>query len=337
MLLSCACFALAGCSSRSPADSEPFEIAWGGDVLLGDAAREALTIHGYEWAFERIQALLAADYVVVNVEGPITSVTEPYFPDQEFSYNAEPVAAQALAKVGVDAAGLSNNHALDRGPEELQGTTNLLRGADVEPFGAGLLAQAEQPHLVETPSGLVAILAFGDAWQYGAEASDTELGTVSMSVDTVSRGYDLAARASARWTIAFVHWGENYEGVTKSQRDAARLFADAGYDLVIGHHPHIAQEVEIVDGMPVLYSLGNLVFGTPGRFETDAQGYGLIARTTLTPDDRIAIKLACIATDNENVKFQPEPCTAAETRRLFSELGPEVEIDGEINVVDADS
>ena len=118
--------------------------------------------------------------------------------------------------------------------------------------------------------------------------------------------------------------GPELAGVTEDQRLAAQLLADAGYDLVIGHHPHIVQEVEILDGMPVLYSLGNLAFGTPGRFEAGAEGYGLIARTGFGPNGRMDIRLDCIVTDNEIVEFQPEPCAAAEARRLFSQLGSAV-------------
>jgi poly-gamma-glutamate synthesis protein (capsule biosynthesis protein) len=133
--------------------------------------------------------------------------------------------------------------------------------------------------------------------------------------------------------VAFVHWGENYAGVTDAQREAARRFAEAGYDLVIGHHPHVAQEVEIVDGMPVLYSLGNLAFGTPGRFDR-GEGYGLIARTAFGGDGSIDVRLTCIVTDNEQVSFQPEPCTAAEAEGLFGRLGPHLHMDGRDAVLD---
>ncbi len=121
--------------------------------------------------------------------------------------------------------------------------------------------------------------------------------------------------------------------MTDEQRSAARLFADAGFDLVIGHHPHVPQEVEIVDGMPVVYSLGNFVFGTPGRFEP-GEGYGLIARTSLSDDDAIDLRLVCIVTDNDQVGFQPEPCTAAEAEAVFGHLGPGVRADGREAIVE---
>lgn len=325
---------VAACTEESAAS--PFEIVWGGDVLLGDAAQPSLDEHGLTWPFDRITTLLAADYLIANAEGPITSVDEPFFPDQEFSYNAQPPVAKALADVGFDALGLSNNHALDRGPEGLTDTIRHVTDAGIQVFGAGVLPEAEAPLMVETPHGSVAILGFGEAWNYGSLAEEHELGTVAISPESVARGYRLAQEAGADWVIAFVHWGENYAGVTEDQRSAGQLLADAGYDLVIGHHPHVVQEVEILDGMPVLYSLGNLVFGTPGRFDAGAEGYGLIARTRFEADGRMDIRLDCIVTDNEIVGYQPEPCAAAEARRLFSQLGSAVHIEGDTGVVDLD-
>lgn len=321
-----------GCGG--PPQAPPFEIVWGGDVLLGDAAQPHLEERGLRWPFERIANLLAADYLVANAEGPITSVDDPFFPDQEFSYNAEPAVAEALAEVGFDALGLSNNHALDRGPEGLGDTLQHLTDAEIEVFGAGTLLDAQAPLMVDTPHGVVAILGFGEAWRYGSAAGSDELGTVAITQESVAHGHRLARDAGANWVVGFVHWGENYADVTDDQRSAAQLFADAGYDLVIGHHPHIVQEVEILDGTPVLYSLGNLAFGTPGRFRADAEGYGLIARTSFEANGRMEIRLACIVTDNEIVEFQPEPCATAEARRLFARLGSAVLIEGRTALID---
>lgn len=332
LALGCLALVAAGCQAGA---GEPFEVVWGGDILLGDAAQPHLDEHGYAWPFEHLTDELRADYLIGNGEGPITEREEPFFPDAEFDYNARPEAAAGLAAAGFDAIGLSNNHILDRGPEGMADTRRHLEEAGIRPFGAGLLGEAEEPLIVSTPSGSVAVLAFGSAWQAGEVATARVVGTIPLADETIQRGHRMATDADASWVVAYVHWGTNYAPIDDDQRRFASSFAAAGYDLVIGHHPHVVQEIEVIDGMPVLYSVGNLAFGTPGRFTPDAPGLGLIVRTRFGEADGPEITLRCIVTDNEIVEFQPEPCSIAEARQVFSHLGPSVQIldDGTASVV----
>ena len=97
---------------------------------------------------------------------------------------------------------------------------------------------------------------------------------------------------------------------------------------MIGHGAHVQQEIEILDGVPVLYSLGNFVFGTPGRFSAAFPGYGLIATSHLGAGGFSALTLRCILTDNDAVRFQPRPCSEAVSARVLPALHPELELDG---------
>src|SRR5829696_2637022 len=165
-------------------------------------------------------------------------------------------------------------------------------------------------------------LAVSEEWSTGAVAGPGQPGTVPFGGGTIARGKELAEAAGARWTIAYVHWGENYSTVTSKQRRLAASFAQAGYDLVIGHHPHVQQEVELIDGMPVIYSLGNFTFGSEGRFTEEFPGYGLVARTLLGEEGFAGIELACILTDNDFVEYQPQPCDEEQARAVMEGLGP---------------
>jgi poly-gamma-glutamate synthesis protein (capsule biosynthesis protein) len=325
----------AGPAAGCPPPCAPFTIAWVGDILLGDQAQPYLDEYGYEWPFEQVRPLLADAFVIGNAEGPITERVEPYFPSQRWSYHARPPAALALANVGFDAIGLSNNHALDRGPEGLQDTLRLAREAGLQTFGAGMTDdEAEAPLLVETGYGAVAVLGFGKAWGTGAVAGPEQAGTVPYTTEAITRLKQAATAAGARWVVAFVHWGGNYEPVTSDQRRVAEAFARAGYDLVIGAHPHLAQEVEIVRGMPVLYSLGNFAFGSPGSYSRSAPGFGLVARTAFGQDGLRSVELTCIAIDNEVVNYQTRPCTTSQTQALMRRLGPAVSLKGGKGVVE---
>jgi poly-gamma-glutamate capsule biosynthesis protein CapA/YwtB (metallophosphatase superfamily) len=271
-----------------------------------------------------VKPLLDGEFVIGNAEGPITEISEQYNEGQQFHYNADPESAGALAAVGFDAIGVANNHTLDRGPEGALDTLEHLEDAGIRPFGAGADASAaEEPLLVETAHGVVAVVAFTeDVLGYGGPE---EPGPAILTEDAVERGVERAKEAGADWVVAYVHWGENYSGLSRSQLFFGRRFADAGYDLVIGHHPHVAQELALVEDVPVIYSLGNFVFGTPGRFSEEFPGYGLVARTFLGPAGFERIELTCILTDNDEVVFQPRPCPEERARGVIEGLGGEVE------------
>jgi poly-gamma-glutamate synthesis protein (capsule biosynthesis protein) len=312
-----------------------YQIVWVGDIMLGDRLRSYVEQNGYAWPFERVRPLLAGDFLIGNAEGPITSRAEPYFPNQRWSYNSQPSAARGLAGVGFDALSLSNNHALDRGPDGLADTIRTIQEAHIRPFGAGLDdAEAGAPLLIDTPYGVVGVVGMGQDWDYGAAAGPGQPGTIPFSDDAIVRLKQTANAAGARWVVAFVHWGENYEKITSEQRRVAALFASAGYDLVIGAHPHVAQEVEVVNGMPVVYSLGNFAFGSPGRYTREMPGVSLIARTSLGQDGFQSIELTCISTDNEVVKYQSRPCTPDQSRTLLRRLGPAVTVTGDKGLVE---
>jgi ribosomal protein S18 acetylase RimI-like enzyme len=68
--------------------------------------------------------------------------------------------------------------------------------------------------------------------------------------------------------------------------------------------------VDTVGGVPVLYSLGNGPFGTPGRYHSGRQPYGLVARVTVEPHRVVGLDIDCIHVDNSVVEFQPVPAPA---------------------------
>lgn len=145
-------------------------------MLFGDAAQPLLDRHGYDWAFANLAGSLEAGYSIVNLEGPITTDAAPWDPDQRWSYNAQPAAAIALANAGVDAVGLANDHALDRGPHGIEDTVDTLAGFGIEVVGVGFDAEAKQPLLIETPHGAVAVVGFGPDKGFGRRTSNQRAG-----------------------------------------------------------------------------------------------------------------------------------------------------------------
>ena len=332
-------FLLTGCQQESESleqhDGPPFQIVFVGDLLLGDAAQSLLDEKGYGWPFEHISDLIEGDYAIANGEGPITAEEEPWDPDQRWSYNARPEAAQALAEVGFEAVGFSNNHAMDRGPQGIVDTLAHLETSDLAFFGAGSnRADAESPLLIETPYGIVGVVGLSENWGNDWTAAKNQAGTVPLSRESINRGFRLARDAGADWVIGYVHWGKNYAEINADQRRWAREFAQVGYDLVIGHGAHSVQPIKIIQGMPVLYSIGNFVFGTPGRFSEEFPGFGLVVTSELGPEGFDRLLISCIQTDNEIVNYQPQPCTPAQAQEVLGSLSDGLIIQDDVAVFD---
>jgi len=311
-----------------PEPCELFQIAWAGDMMLGDHGGKVLKREGLDYPLRKVKVLLEGAFAIGNAEGPITTHRKKFNKRQMWSYRTSPEVAGVFAGAGFDAMGLANNHAFDRGPVGLQDTLRHLDEAGVRTFGAGMdRAQAEAPLLIDTPYGKVGVVAMFRTGVQGQESGPGRPGTAWLNEVTLRRTYARARREGAKWVVAYVHWGRNYQGVRGKQQRLAGQLARAGYDLVVGHGSHSPQEVDIVGGMPVLYSLGNFTFTSHGRFQKlnlPHLGYGLVARGFLGPDGFEGIELGCLKTDNRIVHFQPRLCSTNEVQGVQSLLGDHV-------------
>jgi len=303
-----------------------------GDTMLGDGAQPLLDKEGYDLPFEAVLPLLDGDFIVANAEGPISTQTQPANPGKTYSYNSDPQAAGAIKRAGIDALGLGNNHSTDMGFEGLQETKKITADSGMLTFGAGAnLAEAERPLVVRSRLGNVGIVSLGEHFGKSTKATADQPGTVVLSPATIQRGYDLARAAGADWVVAYVHWGDNYENTNDRQRYWAHLLVDAGYDLVVGTGPHIAAPIEFIGAVPVAYSIGNFVFGTPGRFKSFGQeGIGLLLSVELNRNAAATLAVKCIETDNLATGFLARPCSDAQTSTVIPGINPNLVLQGSV-------
>jgi D-alanyl-D-alanine carboxypeptidase len=241
---------------EEPAPSREWTLLAGGDVLMDRT--EAAGIDPFAFIEP---SLASADITVVNAEMAISDRGSAV--NKEYVFRAPPQAAERIAAAGIDVANLANNHARDYGADALLDSVRLLETAGVVALGAGADdSAAYAPWLLHTAGGVrvafvgaSAVLppefAAGPEWPGIAAARPT-----ARVVESVR-----AASGAADVVIVTIHWGiERQTCPTGEQVDIARELLDAGADAVIGHHPHVLQPVEIVDGKLVAYSLGNFVW-----------------------------------------------------------------------------
>jgi len=111
-----------------------------------------------------------------------------------------------------------------------------------------------------------------------------------------------AAKEKADLVFVSVHWGnENVFQPSAEQKRVAKLIADNGADVIIGHHSHTVQPVEWITGKNgnktlCVYSLGNLI---SGMLSTKNMLGGLMTFDIVKEDGKISI---------ENPVFKPLMC-----------------------------
>jgi poly-gamma-glutamate synthesis protein (capsule biosynthesis protein) len=226
--------------------------------------------------FEKVSKVTRdADLFLVNLECPFTEGGEKV--DKNFSFRARPELVAALSAGGVDVVSLANNHVMDYGSVGLDDTLATLDDEGIRHFGAGVtLAGAREPAIVEVRGVRIAFLGYlflGDEHPepYEIFATDDQPGAAGHH-DDVARLKSMieedieSAKAHADHVIPFFHWGrEGQAEVLPYQVALAHAAIDAGASAVLGSHPHNLQGIEVYNGAPVIYSLGNFVFG--GRWD----------------------------------------------------------------------
>ena len=281
-----------------------------------------LVERGPRFPFEGTRALLQGDFLMGNLESVVArEATKPKL-DKGSLHLMNPDFLPALQEEGFDLLSLGNNHAMD---QKAQGLTEMIGHLEQQKLawiGAGrTLEEARRAHIVR--GGGLTIAVLGAYWPskqkeaWGWYASDEQPGTwVIDEAQWKARIKELRSEG-VDFVIASVHWGGNYVREGKAQRKLARRLVKAGVDLVNGHGAHVVQAVEVMDGVPVLYGLGNHVFGSTGVYAKKSPKLRLSVIARFVFGDRALkrIELMPIRTDNKRVQFVPLPADEKQARR----------------------
>jgi len=250
---------------RSLAAGEPLvSVILVGDIMLGrDVPADFST-----WS-DASGWLSAADYTVGNLESMLTNETDariaPPGEAQPIILRAEPAMAILMQQAGMDMLGLANNHALDYGPAGLADTVGVLQEAGLATFGAIGEDGTNRPLIRDINGVRLAFLAFNAV----PDRHHDEICAATASCqprpavwEPVEGARTIAgARTQADAVIVSIHWGFEYEPRPDPLQEAvAESMLAAGADLVVGHHPHVAQPIVVAGKQVIAYSLGNFIF-----------------------------------------------------------------------------
>ena len=261
-------------SSESGAAVKPEEekpgtvtLAFAGDIYLSDYVLNAYDAAGGISGMlgESLQTEIRnADFFLANEEFPF-SERGTKAPDKQFTFRISPNRAHIMKEIGCDFLALANNHSLDYGSEALLDTISTLDEIGISHGGAGAdSSKAMEPVFLKKGDLTIGVLAATRV----APLASWEAGTEKPGLFFTYKPEKLLetifeVRKQCDYLIVYVHWGVEKKTSPESyQRTMGAQFIDAGADLVVGSHPHVLQGIEYYDGKPILYSLGNFIFGS---------------------------------------------------------------------------
>ena len=273
-----------------PGKTDRITVVATGDVLLHERLWTTAKRDGKDgnWDFAPLMSSVKpivqqADLAIAHLETPLAKPGGPYHGYPMFQ--GPPQIAAALKQTGYDLCTTASNHSFDGGAAGVDRTLDTLDKVGLKHAGtARSRAEAEQPTILDVQGVKVASLSFtfgfnglpypnGETWRAG-----------KISAKTIKLKAQEARDRGAELVIVSCHWGTEYSSkLDDQQREVGpQLLADSNIDLVIGHHAHVVQPMQEIDGKWIAYGHGNLV--AAHREPNSAKAEGLLTRFTFTRD-----------------------------------------------------
>ena len=189
----------------------------------------------------------SADLVIGNFEGAIGKIDTSYNP-KSLVFPVDESLIRYLKQAGFGALSVENNHNHDLGDSGKQGTISVLQDNKITP-----VSFSNSPQFIKVKDKVIALVGINLIRDRDSCMQKIPSAEILQKLRLAKALSDLA--------VVFIHWGnELVSWPDERQRNEAKWLAENGADLIIGCHPHVIQEPEMIAGKPVFFSLGNLLF-----------------------------------------------------------------------------
>ena len=250
-----------------------------GDIMLDRGVENSVSKNfngDFSRLFENLDELKNADILFGNLEGDVSSKGNDI--GNLYSFRMKPSILSVLKDAGFNIVSFANNHVDDWGIDAFKDTLSNLDINGIKKVGAGMNYQeATTPVIIEkngTKFGFIGFSDVGPNWVKAKEDSPGILLASDPNLPQIVSG----AKAQCDVLIVSFHWGTEYKDIhNERQQTLAHEAIDNGADMVIGHHPHVIEDIEVYKDKPIIYSLGNFIFDQP--FSNDTME-GMLFETT---------------------------------------------------------
>lgn len=242
-------------------------------VFAGDIYIAKRNINAYSEG--GIEKVISADYQkIINKSDLFFANLEFCISDrgtaQEKTYTfvASPSVVNILKDAKIDCVNVANNHTLDFGVDAFLDTLKHLKDANIDYVGGGVNFDEANKTLIKTINGrkyaFITATCVVPSFKWIAKEDTPGLlsgyyGTyVTKAIKQIKDN-----NLDVDKIIVYIHWGKEKELLSnEEQKKLAHTFVNVGADLVVGSHSHTIQEIEYYNGVPIIYSLGNFIFGS---------------------------------------------------------------------------
>lgn len=314
--------ALLGGCKREPGPNEPqltlptktkntASLLFVGDLSVARGISEAIDKDGKgdtAWPFERVKPLFDAhDLVFANLECVVSDSDAEEAVSKTYRIKALPKYLTNLHDAGVDVVSVANNHAMDFGAQGFASTIATLKKEGVLPVGAQKKPGWDHDVVIVDVGGIrVGFLAYN---QHGDEYKHDDWRPTSMRYKIGDVVDDIkAARPKVDFLVVSVHGGlELSHEVDAWQLKDAHAAIDAGADVWVGHHPHVAQPYEVYKGKLITYSLGDFLFdkSSPWLVERNRPRFFLEMNLTKDAGGKVTATHQLFTGDQETKTYRP--------------------------------
>ena len=284
-------------TTTSVAPTTAITFAFTGDILphtplinqakrtaIANSTAETKLDYDFRPMFLDIKSLVSdVDVAVCHLETPIAPEGEELSTFPLFGVPKE--ITTAIADAGFDRCSTASNHTYDRGNDGIDATINALEDAGIEQSGMARTPEEIEPHIFTVKGVKLCHLSYTFSYNGLIMPDETQWRSAIINTKRILRDAKRARELGSQATIVSMHWGTEKDSNANSMQTsiADELTASGLVDLIVGHHAHVVQPTSQVNGVWVMYGLGNVLSNLPTdkRWPINSQD-AVIATTSLT-------------------------------------------------------
>lgn len=240
-----------------------------GDIMLSrEVERKMINNGDFKYPFlKTAEKTNTGDIIFGNLETSI--INGRAIQNNEMVFRTDLRAVEGLVFAGFNVLSLANNHIMNFGRDGLESTIKILDENNISHIGAGMSEEEIYKPVIKDIKGTkFAFLGFTYNFDQRKSSNGEIYGMANMSIAKMEENVK-KTKSKNDIVIISMHAGTEYKISSSSfQENFAQRAIDAGADLIIGHHPHVVQNVQKYKQGYIIYSLGNFVFDQMWSNET---------------------------------------------------------------------